>query len=531
MCCWYDHEVFIHSFAILVAFLTYSSLHIVNSYLKVHGEQEIEILSPTNCGLHVYTSSSSLTADVEDYDVDDTTNYIVADLINRYTTVDTMVPDIDQYYVTCFEGKVNVVAFKFIQDAVCGYALIIQGIYPISNDFQGKIGSTEKHILQYLKSEYFPVGKISWNDVCPYSSRTSNKVIDQNAIKKLTAIDDVIHDNYSRLDQHLVCVGTDRIPCVYIGGETCQKAFQRACALGIVTDKIRLDEQYDVWRCRIKGKICLVLDGRAHPSAHIIGQSRTSTREFMTTIFLLNAMGRCTFEAAKSGHDDIIPEMFQVCLKIELAELDEEIKMQKEGRSLMTTLLYNDSSGRFPENHRVLRHMEGHKEEVRMQVMEWKTWGPRVLFSILLHGFIYLNPLDYADPVRFWREEFNNDNAIFVKFMSSGIARFLNDAPVTDVLVYMKEEINNDEVFVKALSSGFAKAVSDPNRVIDFLTDADNLLDQAGDDIHQFIQKLRARTTRHKSINDVGPKSSSINNVGPKSSITDDPNGKSILRK
>lgn len=63
--------------------------------------------------------------------VDDTTNYIVADLINRYTTVNTMVPDIDQYYFTCFEGKVNVVAFKFIQDAVCGYALIIQGIYPI----------------------------------------------------------------------------------------------------------------------------------------------------------------------------------------------------------------------------------------------------------------------------------------------------------------------------------------------------------------------------------------------------------------
>lgn len=119
MCYRYDHDVFIHTFTVLVAFFTYSALHIVYSYLKVHGEQEIEILSPTNIGSHMCTSSSSLTADVE----------------NRYMTIDTMVPDIDQYYVTCFEGDVNVVAFKFIQDAVCGYALIIQGIYPISNDF------------------------------------------------------------------------------------------------------------------------------------------------------------------------------------------------------------------------------------------------------------------------------------------------------------------------------------------------------------------------------------------------------------
>jgi hypothetical protein len=453
------------------------------------------MLSPTKSSSHAYTTSSSLTADVEDYVVDDTTNYIIADLINRYKTIDTMVPDIDKYYVTCFEGKVNVVAFKFIQDAVCGYALIIQGIYPISNDFQGKIGSTERHILQYLKSEYFPVGKISWNDVCPYSSKTTNSVMKQSKIKKLIEIDEVIQDNYYRLDQHLKCTGTDRIPCVFLAGDTCRWAFRRACDMGIVTDKISLAKQYDVWRCRINGIICLVLDGRNHPSAHLMaGQSGTANEEFIETIFILNAMGRCTFEAAKSGHDDITPEMFQICLKIELDELEEESMMRLEGRKLMTELLYGNPSGIFPGNHRMLRHMAGHKEEVRMQVIEWKKLGYKVLFSILLHGYIYLNPLDYVEQVEYWRKEFDNDE-MFAKFMSSGVASFLNDEPVIGVMVYMREELDNDEIFVKSLSNGFAKAISDPNRAVDFLTDVDDILDQIDDDHHQIIQQLRTLTT------------------------------------
>ena len=272
--------------------------------------------------------------------------------------------------------------------------------------------------------------------------------------------------------------------------------------MGIVTDKIGLAEQYDIWHCRINGIICLVLDGCNHPSAHLMagqaGQSRIANEEFIETIFILNAMGLCTFEAAKSGHNDIEPEMFQICLKIELDELKEETKMQMEGRILMTELLYGDSSGLFPNKHRMLRHMAGHNEEVRMQVMEWKKLGSKVLFSILLHGYIYLNPLDYVEQVEYWRKEFDNDE-IFAKFMSSGVASFLNDEPVIGVLVYMREEFDKDEIFVKSLSNGFAKAISDPNRAVNFLTDVDDILDQIDDDHHQIIQQLRTLTTSPRS--------------------------------
>ena len=46
------------------------------------------------------------------------------------------------------------VAFKFLQDAVFGYALNILGIHPIINNFQGKIRIIEKYILCYLNPEY-----------------------------------------------------------------------------------------------------------------------------------------------------------------------------------------------------------------------------------------------------------------------------------------------------------------------------------------------------------------------------------------
>ena len=430
----------------------------------------------------------------EDHTDADTMNFFTTDLLHRYKTIDTVVPNVDQHFLTCIKGQVNVAAFKFIQDAVFAYALIIQGIFPIANDFQGKIGHTENLVLRYLKSKYFPVRKVSWNDLCPYSSTTTNTVIDQAKIAKLIAIDDVINDNYSRLDQHIVCVGTVRIPCIYIGGKTCQTSFERACALGIVTDKIALSTNFHVCQCRIKGKTCLVLEDRAHPSAHLMDGSSKSNEEFMETIFILNAMGRSTYEAAELGLDNITPEMFQTCLDDELKELSEELKKQMEGRELMTALLYNDPSGQFPKKHRMLRYMKGHDEEIRKLVLVWKGWGPKVLWSILLHGYIYLNPLEYNEPVRFWREVFSNDD-LFARFMSSGVARFLINDSVTEMLVYLRVWFNNDEAFIGALSHGLALSLSDSRKAFDFSQAIDDLLDQVDYDITQFSHQLRTYGT------------------------------------
>jgi hypothetical protein len=442
-----------------------------------------------------------------DYYDDDLENFSLAKLNYEYKNIDTVVPNVDHHYITCFKGEVNVVAYKFIQDAVYGYALIIQGIFPIVNDFQGKIGKTEELVLRYLNAEYFPVRKVSFNDVCPYSSTTVNKVIDQSMIAKIAVIDDVINDNYSRLDHHLACVRSIRIPCVYIGGKTCQDMFLRACSLGIVTDKISLTDHYEVSQCRISGKICLVLEGRNHPSAHLMLGAKSSKDEIIETIFILNAMGRCTLEAFKLGLHKISPQMFQTCLEIEQANLAIEKRKQMEGRSLLTELLYGDSSGHFFEQHRMLCYMDGHNEEVWMLVSKWKLWGKKALWSTLLHGSIYLNPLEYDHIAEFWHDEFCDDD-LYAKFMSSGIARFLIHEQVHAMLYFLRDQFlrdqfDNDSVFVQALSHGLGLAISDPNRVNSFLTQVDKLWGQVGNDIDQAAQILRSLGTQitHGKIN------------------------------
>lgn len=74
----------------------------------------------------------------------------------------------------------------------------------------------------------------------------------------------------------------------------------------------------------------------------------------------------------------------------------------------------------------MLWYMDGHIEEVRELVTEWQTWGKDVLWSILLHGYIYLNLLKCKDWVVFWQEQLAN-NDLFVKFMSIGAVRLLTD--------------------------------------------------------------------------------------------------------
>jgi hypothetical protein len=262
-----------------------------------------------------------------------------------YKKINTIVPGVDQHYLTCFNGKVGIVTNKFIQDAVVGYPLLIQGIYPISNNYQGKIGKTEERILRWIKSKYFPIRKVSWNEIVPYSSSSNNSVIDQSMIEKITNIDNVVINYFSRLRSHLECVVANLIPCIYIAGRSSQAAFQRACVLGIVTDRIGLSDQYDICQCSIHGRISLVLNGRAHPSAHLMSGKSVSDKEFAETMHILNAMGRCTMEAFKNKMNHITPDQLCSCLRAELEELEIEIKAKLEGRSLLTEILYNDPSG------------------------------------------------------------------------------------------------------------------------------------------------------------------------------------------
>jgi hypothetical protein len=185
-----------------------------------------------------------------------------------------------------------------------------------------------------------------------------------------------------------------------------------------------------------------------------------SDKEFAETMHILNAMGRCTMEAFENEMNHITPDQLCSCLRAELEELEIEIKAQLEGRRHLTELFYNDPSGQFPEKHQMLRYMDGHIEEVRTLVKEWQTWGACMLWSILLHGSIYLNPLKYKDSVEYWRVKFADDD-LFAKFMSSGAASFLADVQIKESLLFMRDKIEDDRVFVKSLSYGLVRKLSD----------------------------------------------------------------------
>ena len=109
--------------------------------------EELILLSISGKFLYRYRSFNYSYTQDDNNDKDDLLNFAVANLIYQYKSINTIVPNVDNHYITCFKGEVNVVAYKFIQDAVYGYALIIQGIFPIVNDSQGKIGKTEELVL------------------------------------------------------------------------------------------------------------------------------------------------------------------------------------------------------------------------------------------------------------------------------------------------------------------------------------------------------------------------------------------------
>lgn len=141
----------------------------------------------------------------------------------------------------------------FIQLACQGNHLIVLGLYPVSNDFEGKIGTTEGAMLQHLDPTVFPENKCMWVDFCVMSSTTTNSTIDQKVIASWVNDTEMVKDYYRRLSIYLHQQNDDRMPCVYIAGKTCQQTFDKAVESGFVKRIAMLSSSYDIHLCEMDG--------------------------------------------------------------------------------------------------------------------------------------------------------------------------------------------------------------------------------------------------------------------------------------
>ncbi|KAG5183338.1 hypothetical protein JKP88DRAFT_255839 [Tribonema minus] len=243
-----------------------------------------------------------------------------------------------------------------------GTPLIVQGLYPAAKAAT-RTSATETEMLKTLDRNHFTC--VVWNDLCVLSSNTNNKTIDQDIIKTFVNDGEIIKDYYQRLNIQLQAVDPATIPCIFIAGKTCQASLEMAIELGLVS-RVQELSPLGVTVCEISGRVTVVLEGRPHPSWHLMtGRKEIAKKTFNETIAMLNSMVRC----CASG--DITSAMMTQSLMDALAINPEELRRRTEGRSFLTQLLYGDISGRFPASHAHLRNVKAHMPDVKATLLKW----------------------------------------------------------------------------------------------------------------------------------------------------------------
>ncbi len=224
-------------------------------------------------------------------------------------------------------------------------------------------------------------------------------MINQRAIEKLVEIEEVISDYYRRLGGHLRNIDPGRIPCIYIAGRTCQKSFDKATSSGLINKIEWLSESCCISLCMIAEQKCIVLEGLPHPLAHLMARNSGNSRNtFKETMMLINAMGRCSHDAMVLGYEIVTPDYMEKCLQKELQVSKEQLKKRREGQIQLTQLLFNNSSGYFPDGFVKLQNMDV-CDKVLELLMKWKKYGNKdsdMVLAILQCSHIYLDPLSFA---------------------------------------------------------------------------------------------------------------------------------------
>ena len=224
-----------------------------------------------------------------------------------------MPPHIIEKQKSAINGIFNVDARMFIQRARRGWNLIVLGLYPISNDYEGKIGATERHMLNILDPAIFPEKKCTWVDFCVMSSTTVNKRIKQHVIQQWVEDDEMVTDYYRRLFIYLNQQEDSFYPCVYVAGSTCQQTLDKAVNIGLVRRICVLSSTFGVYLCEMDNIKFVTLEERPHPSAHLMkGNAPAASRVFKETMKILNAIGRCCTDIYADGFEETILEELKV---------------------------------------------------------------------------------------------------------------------------------------------------------------------------------------------------------------------------
>ncbi|KAG5184000.1 hypothetical protein JKP88DRAFT_277274 [Tribonema minus] len=281
-------------------------------------------------------------------------------------------------------------------------------------------------------------------------SNTDNGVIDQGIIKTFVKVDEIVKDYYHRLNVHLQAVDPYTIPCIFIASKTCQASFKAAIGLGLVS---RVEElsPLGVTACEISGRVTVVLEGRPHPSWHLMtGRKEIAKNAFNETIAMLNGMVRC----CASG--DITPASMTKSLMDALAIKPEELKRRAEGQSFLTQLLYGDISGRFPARHAHLRNVKVHLPDVKAMLLKWHARGMALLKAIILHGNLYLDLPSCDGELEYWFEKLGAKS--FTTFMCNGLC----DTVFKGELDHWFTKLGGAKPFTTFMCNGAASKLCDP---------------------------------------------------------------------
>ena len=405
-------------------------------------------------------------------------------------------PHILEKQKSAINGIFNVDARMFIQHARRGWNLIVLGLYPISNDYEGKIGATENHMLNLLDPAIFPEKKCTWVDFCVMSSTTVNKRINQHVIRQWVEDDEMVKDYYRRLFIYLNQQDDYFYPCVYVAGSTCQQTMDKAVNMGLVRRICALSATFGVYLCEMDNIRFITLEERPHPSAHLMkGNAQAASRVFKETMKILNAIGRCC--------TDIYADGFEETILNELNVDPEEARKREEGRVFMTQFLYGDASGRFPPKHKHLRHIAAHDPAIQILLIQFRQkYGMKVVLSILNSSDLYTDLLGHSPMLQFWLHILGPDR--FVTFISGSIACRLYDDHFLDRLHYWLHILGPDR-FVTFISDSVACRIHDdkflmrcdewirilgPKKFVTFMTRSGTSIAFENDDAYQRLFQL-----------------------------------------
>ena len=352
--------------------------------------------------------------------------------------------------MTCNNGKPEDVEV-YVQRTMNGKPLIVLGLYPVANSSSEKVSKTEIEMLKRLDRDHIP--GIYWNDFCVFSSNTTNKIINQSVIATWVTDPELVEDYYRRLSVQLDGVDSHHIPCVYVAGDTCQASLENAIKLGIVK-RLRELSPLGVTECEMNDKRFVVLEGRPHPSWHLMtGNAPDAKAMFEETMAMVNGMVRCC------AGGNVTPDTMTQSLAAALAIDTEKLQERTDGRSFLTQLLYEDPSGHFPTKQVHLRNVKAHLPEVQAFLRKWFSRGADVLNAILNSGDLYLDLPTYDADLEYWFDKLGK--AGFKTFMCNSVASKLCDPAFKAELLFWLDKLG--EAGLKTfMCGGVAYRLKDP---------------------------------------------------------------------